>query len=414
MKNSIIQGVVTNIFFLIILIGGTVFFLYPRIMIIEGEKNSLLETYNKFQDINKQGVSFWDFKTAIRGSELSRDSYTLNLMSNVSQKFYNENFINTGDQEYDTFLESLKQKVSLKQGSNEYIQKDQTLSRILPVYDEKKIFSDDWLSDFFFTNYIENILYSFNLSSKGEIWIWELEKVGTEEVGTEEGESDSLQEAIYSIPLFFDITGQKTDVVDFIHYFENVGGIYIEGDMLKIYEDKFLSRRLEGAEREIEYNIYKNQIADINTLSLKKYPDSSSLETQGLVDAMKWDQGREKVDIEIELSFYVAGVPWYKMEKYVKEFLVLYQDLLSRISIDSKKYTSQAFKFDDGESLLSIKNLQSLDSVMLTLNDEIIKIRSGVVSRENIKDVYEQAVILAQQIANIEANYNKQLNILTQ
>jgi hypothetical protein len=411
-KNSIIQGVIINIFFLFILTGGVLLFLYPRITVIENKKSDLLETYSKFQDVTVQGVSFWDFKTSITQSEFSKDSYTLNLIRNVTQEFYNKNFTNTGSQTYNAFLDGLKQEVSLKQSSDEYIQKDQTLSTILPIYDEKNIFSDEWLSDFFFTNYIENIMYTFNLSSKGEIWIWDIQKQGKSDKKNEQ--KDSLQQDIYSIPLVFDIEGQKRDVVDFIHYFENVGGIYIQGDRLNIYKDTFINKRLEGTEWELEYNIYKNQIADINTLSLQKYPDSSSLKTQGLVSAMKWPQGREKINMEIELSFYVAWVPWYKMEEYIEDFLISYQNLSSDISLNSKKYTSQAYKFNSGEALLSIKNLQSLDSVMLALSDEIIIVRAGLASKKNIKEVYERVVIYQDQVSKIKASYNKQLSILTQ
>ncbi|MCD5375039.1 hypothetical protein LR010_01140 [Candidatus Gracilibacteria bacterium] len=411
MKNSIVQGVIVNIFFLLVLIAALVLFLYPRVTEIESKKETLLDAYNKFQEVSVKGVSFGDFKTSIRGSELSKDAYTQNLMKNVTQEFYVSNLNNSGGQDYDTFLNELKLEVSAEKSSEEYIVKDKALSTVLPVYDEKNIFSDEGLSDFFFTNYVENILYSFNLSSKGEIGIGNLERQGN--AGETEEESDSLQEDIFSIPLVFKIEGQKRDVIDFIYYFERVGGIYVEGDELSVYSDNFINKRLEGTDGQIDYNIYKNQIADIKNFSLEKYPDSSALKTEGLIDAMKGAQGREKINMEIELSFYVAGVPGYKMEEYIENFLTLYTDLSSEIALNTKKYTSQAYKYSDGNALLSIKNLQSLDSVMLSLANDVLQIRTGIASRENISALYKQVVTLKQQLSKIQVSYNKQISILT-
>jgi hypothetical protein len=64
------------------------------------------------------------------------------------------------------------------------------------------------------------------------------------------------------------------------------------------------------------------------------------------------------MNIEIDLAFYIVGIPGYKMEKYIGDFLTLYTDLLSEISINTQKYTNQAYKFQDGEKLLAIQNLQ--------------------------------------------------------
>lgn len=411
MKDSIIQAAIANIFFLIILVWIVFLFLYPRIIEIENKKKVLLERYNTLQEVILQGISFWDFKTSIRNSDLSGDSYTSNLMKNLTSEFYWKNFTNSGAQKYDVFLDELRQEITLQQNTDEYIKKDQTLSTVLPIYDEKNIFSSDGLSDFFFINYIENILYSFNLSSKGEIWIGDLEKQGEAQESQQE---DGLQEEIYSIPLLLDIAGQKKDVIDFIHYFENVWWIYITGESFQIQKDTFISKKLEGVKLTTNYNIYENQIADITSLSLQDYPDSSSLKTSGLIEAMKGEQSREKINVELELAFYVVGIPWYKMEKYVEDFLLQYQNLSSQITTDAKKYASQAYKFNEGVQLLSIRSLQSLDSIMTALNEDIIEIRKSITKREDVQKTYEQVVVYKQQVLRIETSYNKQLNILTQ
>jgi hypothetical protein len=77
----------------------------------------------------------------------------------------------------------------------------------------------------------------------------------------------------------------------------------------------------------------------------------------------------------MELAFYVAGIPGYKMEKYIQDFLLHYQEIQAKISQDSVKYTSQAYKFNQGEQLIAIKNLQSLNAVILSLSEDIVKIQ---------------------------------------
>jgi hypothetical protein len=56
MKSSIIQGMIANIFFFIVLTLIALFFLYPHFAQIEGKKSTLKATYSKLQNIAIQGI----------------------------------------------------------------------------------------------------------------------------------------------------------------------------------------------------------------------------------------------------------------------------------------------------------------------------------------------------------------------
>ncbi len=411
MKNSIVQIAIANIFFLLILLAMFLLFTLPRVQAIEEKKTQLLSSYEKLQEISTEGIDFTDFKTAIRSSGISNDSYTSNLIRNISQDFYDKNFNNTGSTDYVAFLQTLEDRIQAEKTSDIYIEKDRRLNVVLPVYDENNNFSWDGLSDFFFINHIENLLYSFNLSARWEIGVGDLQR--HDNTDSTDWSQDNLQENIYSIPLTLTITGQKKDIVDFIHYFESVWWINIDSGEFKVFRDNFISKTLEGADSIEDYNIYENQIADIVSISIPVYPDSSSRQTTGLIDAMKWQQAWQKMVIDVELAFYVAGIPGYKMERYVQSFLASYKTLSWDIATDAKKYTTQAYKFTEGTDLLAIKNIQSLDIIMWELEKNVKDISIAISKREDIQKTYESTIEFQEQLTKIDQSYKQQLKTLT-
>ena len=277
-------------------------------------------------------------------------------------------------------------------------------------------------------NYIENLLYDFNLTANGEIWIGILEKVGgaTEEVAPvviwEDGEeipaipTNTLEEDIFKIPLSFEITWQKSDVVDFIHFFENVGSIAIKDAQLEIYNDKFISKSLNFNRNAWfeSYNIYEKQIADISSVSWEEYPDSSTYDVtqKGLIALMKSDQARERVAVEIKLDFYVSGVPGYRMEQYIQELISDFNKMLQEVWMDAKKYTSQAYKFNNGEQLQAITQLQNLDTLLIAQQENIKNLQMELMSRVDIQMTYETSISQREMLDWIIKTYNAQKEIL--
>jgi len=395
--------------------------MYPRITTIEEKKKELVSSYQSLQKIRKQGLSFWEFKAGANSKQL--DSYTRNILSNIDENFFSENFTNTGSQDYIPYLWEVEAAVQEVKSSPEFLQKEEYLNNLLPTYDQDGSFSWEGLSDFHFINSVENLLYSFNLSYLWEIWIWELIDVNESDDSKSQSsstvwdkpEQSLLQENIFKIPLGLTIVWQKTDVVDFIHYFENVSRISISGEEFKVANDGFIKKRIEGSKPSTSYNIYENQLADISTVVIRDYPDSSSLETQWLLSAMKGDQAKEKIEVDLEIFFYVAWVPGYKMQTFVQDFISEQKILSAKVKQDAQKYTLQKYKYSwESEKLIAIQKIQSLSIVMLTLDDEVKMVTPKLAKIEDIGELYYEVVWFAQQLDKLEGYFNEQLAIITE
>ena len=128
---------------------------------------------------------------------------------------------------------------------------------------------------------------------------------------------------------------------------------------------------------------------------------------------MKSDQAREKFTIKIELDFYVAGVPWYKIEKYIYTFLEDFQKLSVQVSWDAKKYTAQAYKFSEWNQIQAVGSLQSLDTLLIQLSKDVIELRKRLWERENIQELYDIAIWYRENISRIEELYDEKIEILT-
>ncbi len=420
MKNAIIQGVVVNIVFLLLLSLWVVFFSLPRITSLETKKQDLLEAYESLKNIQKKWINYEELRREVNTQWLNEDVYIRTLMRNIDGQFYSKNFSNTGSQEYRKFLWEREKEIFQKKSSDEYINKDNTLAKVLPTYNKNSTSLETGLSDLHFINYIEKLIYSFDLLADGEIGVWDIEKVWINlsqkeksQLNTLDPES-GLQESIFKIPLRFKITGRKADIVDFIHFFENVGSISVDGSNLSIYNDKFISKTLVGEKRGASYNIYEHQFADIQSLKFEDYPDSSAIPDGGksLLSLMKWDQAGDKVSVDIDLWFYVAGLPAYKMEKYVQDFFERFKKLSLKISQDAKKYTLQAYKFTEWRQIQSLQALQSLDILMLSLEEKVSELRREFATKTNIENTYKSVVDYTEQLNRVEKNYNTQIEKL--
>jgi hypothetical protein len=87
-------------------------------------------------------------------------------VKNIDQNFYVKTFTNTGASDYKTYLNELKVSLNDKKNSSDYIVKDALISQLIPVYSKNKTQNAAVVNDFDFINYIENIIYSFNIESK--------------------------------------------------------------------------------------------------------------------------------------------------------------------------------------------------------------------------------------------------------
>lgn len=410
MKSAIIQASIVNIVFFLILVFAITLFIVPKINEIISLKWDLWQIYNDYNTKKQNGITYGELRQIANQESLNNDAYISNLLRNVNQNFYEQSFTNTWSQPFSEFLETVESRVLDVKFSDEYIIQDQKLNTVLPVYTQDNSLQKDGLTDFYFINYIENLIYTFNLWVRWEVWVWAIEKIWENSRTTDEEEQDNaLQEDIFRIPLHFEIDGQKSDIVDFIHFFENVGSINLKDNSLEIYNDKFISKVIEWEIRTSSYNIYENQISDIESIEWKEYPDSSTqAQSWDLITALKWPQAREKASIELHLNFYVAGVPGYRMEKYVQDVIDDFQSLSQLISADAKRYTVQAYKYKEWVQLQAITQLQNLDALMVDQQEWIQQMTLAMVRKDNIQDLYEKAVNFRAIIRWVDQSYDQQ------
>lgn len=421
-----LQSLIFGVGFFLILVLIFLILIYPKVLEIQLKKQELSSIYDRY---NTAVISWLDF-SEVRSQLLNGDEsdYTRVLLKNVTEDFYKEHFTNTGSTTYTEYLENIRTEISNIKSSDEYLKRDKSLNVFLPTYVNDntsggKIFGDQGdenssvdmsktLSDFYFINYIENLLYSFNLSYQWDIWVGDIVNIDQDNSNDPEWTQDLLEENIFAIPLSFSFTWRKADIVDFLHYFENVAVVEISDAWFNVPNDNFISKRIEWSQDEGVYNIYENQLADIVSLSVSEYPNSSVKTTESLVFAMKTLQWNEKYEMDVELQFYVAGVPGYKMQAYINKLFENYTIFAAQLKTDTQKFLNQKYKFSNSVELTAIQRLQNLEAMVLVLEQDINDLRRESAQGNNIEEIYNTATEYNQQLEKINQAYQEQLSIL--
>ena len=421
MQNALIQGLIINSILLLIFVWIFFWKIYPGIQTYEGKKKQLQDVATTLQEIQVSGVTFDQFKDALAQLWLIQDSYIFAVLQDIDADFFQKHFSNTQGWNYDEFLKNKETSLVALKNSPEYVEKNSIIHSILPFYSWNKNTQSSFTNDVAFINYVESILYNFNLDATGDIGIWKLEKVESlksqnewaQEI--EQAPKSPLQEDIYKIPLSFEVTGRKADILDFIHFFENVGTIEQNENTISVYSDALLSQVLTDKIGTQKYNIYKNQIAVIDEIQLAEYPDSSNFANQGayknLIDTIRSQQGRDAFTVQIVLHFFISGLPIYKMEESIK---TIQQDTVSLIqkAEEMKGTLSQSNNQNLSQVSQNLSFLQSLISTLQLLQQEIDMLQADLLAQDIPTDIYEKVSQYQKQLLNISNLYNsKFINI---
>jgi len=300
-------------------------------------------------------------------------------------------------------LREKKQKILEVKSSDEYTQRLKILSDVLPFYGDSQG-GEDSISDFEFINNLENILFSFNLISNDPIGIRNLEPISFGNLN--EGETQNADANMYVIPVPISITGQKKDILDFLHYIENVGKIEIEEGKLKVYEDNYLPR--------FPGNIYNGQVADIESIVFPNYIDSSPEPVfTDLVSFVNTTQAREKYTAEISLRFYVAGLPKYKIETFIQSLISKNKELSISLAKDLNKYQALIQNSDSGAEISIINEMKSLNFLLQEITLAIQELQKKQFQPEaSLDDIYKEALNLEERLLKIEQYYQKYIQKL--
>lgn len=421
MQNALIQWLILNSIILMIFIWVFFWKVYPNIQIYEEKKQELQDLAISFQELQTTGISFDQFKDSLAQLGLLQDSYISGILQNIDAVFFQKHFQNTEGWSYEEFLKKQETALVALKNSPEYTEKNIMIDTILPFYTGNKNSPTESLNDVSFINYVESILYNFNLESTGDIGVGELEKVESlhshdmQQIPSDVPQKSPLQEDIYRIPLSFEITGRKSDVLDFLHFFENVGTIQQNENDISVYSDKVLSQILTDKITPQNYNIYKNQIGTIEEIQLLQYPDSSNFANQGaytnLIDTIRSQQGRDAYTVHIVLHFYISWLPIYKIEENFKKIQDEIIGLMQKAE-ESKANISQSWNQNISQISQNLSFLQSLISTLQALQAEVSMMQSTLLTQDIPADIYEKVSQYQKQLLNIQNLYNsKFINI---
>ncbi len=402
-QNAIIQSFVFYMLVFIALIAVFFFLVMPGLSDASQKKSELNELITEKARIQQEGLDFWEFKSLYKEYSKEKNPYVTNILKTLDWGFYSEHLTNTGSEKYTDFLHVKKQETLEKKDSEEFQDIEATIQSILPLYS-----LDTWpessFNDHDFVKYIESILFTFNLQTDDNLGIGDIVPFDDGTTQSEKKKQISSDNSIFYIPLQLELTGQKKDILDFIHFVENVGTISIEDNTLQVHEDKVIQKSLEGQRNSPTYNIYRNQLIEIESISMRDYIDTSSeLTTGDFITFIKSTQGRERFNINISLRFYIAGIPWYQVEKFISDTLDTQVELKKSVSqsISANKKKSQSISSSD--ALFALTTINSLLDIVDKLGEDMKEIKKLLVKDPSRIDVlYNDALEVSKDLQRVE------------
>ena len=387
-ENSII---IHFIFYFVLTVALIIFGIYsilPQIKQIEDNKNITRDIYNNIVRIEKKWLDFTEFKSL--NNSLDKNRIITEILKNIDKQFYDTNLVNNTFANYKIFLDNKKD--ILNNEENKLIVKNKSLqiTKLLPSYSDNSI--DFWwnvLTNYKFINYVESIIESFNLSTNSSIGI--SRAVLLDDFSIKNTSWQSLDSNIFYIPLSLKLTWTKSGIVDFLYFIENVWNISVQNNDIKLNtDDSFLFKNwikkiLEWSRNSDSYNIFENQIIDIDNIHMKDYIDSSyfSRSNVDLKDFIKNTQANNEFEITVNLLFYVKWQPVYKIEEFIMQVLDKYRKMQWFINISLKKTDLNWIKRI---------NLTKFNNTLKQLNKEVVSVRKEFKKKDQLESVYKKVI----------------------
>lgn len=411
-KSLLINVLVVNwvIFFIFLLF--IFFYLLPQYSIYKENKNSLFSNINEYENINKNWLSYSNFKSTIP----SDDKVLVNIANQMWEDFYNSSLKNTGSWNYlsfldqkESFINDLKKKWIIEDRENK-------LSKILPFYVEWS--NQEWsITELGFINYIETLLRTFSLRTNSEIWITNISPV--------EADSKNTSSEIFYTDLALKLEWKKTDILDFLYFIQNVWNISIENmnwtQYINVHNDKVVNKTIVSQRRDLRYNVYENQIADVISIDFSKYIDTSTDIRSESQKSLEWfisfvrnsPESSDTFTIDSNIRFYFRWLPTYKIEMFVDDILKQYNQLSKNIETSLNKSQNRKLINLNSDIITVISNLRSLDTFMKNLKEKHDKMRWLLNKRQNLENLYYQALDFKYDLDYVKPIYEKNNSELT-
>jgi len=412
--NEIIIWFIFYVILVFVLLYFSLWYLYPKFLIIEEKKKNTENILKNIADIKKYWIDFNSFKKWIKTDDISKKE----MLKSIDEDFYKENLTNTWNIDFSIYLNNLESSLFNEKNNKILTERNKKLSKILPSYIEwdRKIYVEnkDWdknwnkewnenniniLTNFKFINHLELLLNTFNLKYSSSLWISNI--VFLDDYWTKWW--SSLESNIFYIPLKFNLNWDKRSIINFLYYIEHVWNVeeIIWKNDIKVNTDyDFLSYNwvplvLEWEFWSMNYNIFEHQIADIESISTSEYLDSSinDRKWESFINFIKNNQWKEDYNIIVEMRFYIKWLPTYELEEWINLIIDKYDELNKNIT---KKLTNKYIKID-------IRNeLNKYNSTLKSISSNITKIKKSLIKKEDLEKNYKEALKLDLILKNIE------------
>ncbi len=391
--NAIIINFSVTIVLFIASLSVLLFYILPWYNDVSDLKIEAMTTYEEYKEIQKKWQSFNDFKKSVESMSSGDDSsYTNKILEDIDNDFYQKYLVNTEYNNYDSFVTEISKKYS---DTTEFEEKTKKLAKILPSYsDQISDFWDNFLTDFKFINYIESLADTFNINFNNSIGIQDVNVV--EGYSTSANDS-SLETSIYYIPLELDVSWRKESILDFIYFIKRVGQIQETKTKDGDYDISFVQwvsstfktlaiKAISWQERKQWYDLFNNQMSDIEYIEFPEYPDSSfdlNNNYSDVISFVKNTQWRESINVKIGLRFYVKGLPIYKIEEQILDFIKLHQRFKWLL----------AQKVSDPNASSNIKKLAQTRLVTISEIDQSIipNLRASLAQKDWLDEAYNKS-----------------------
>jgi len=388
--NSIIfQIIVFSIF--VILIS---FLIYPKIQWFENEKSDIGTKIDKYEEVRNKWISYEDFQEL---NEANQDSqYTANLIKKIDKEFYEKNFINNGKIDYTSFYNKKVTEINNLKNNSEIKSFQDKFWNILPIYVETNTKNENWvITDLTLATYIESILHTFSLnpwSKKIELWNFELVETYKAE------EENFLDSSIFYFPYKLTVEWYKSDILDFLLFLENVWTVKTDTNwQIQLNSDTVINKTLDWYEN---WNILNNELIDIVSISTSDNLDSkvwSKLDNESYVDYIKRTQWNDEISLDIELRFYLKGMPNYKVLEYITKVSDKYEKI-------KNEYESAKADYENKKTTITNEQKKKIDDWLKILNElwpTILKIKK---EKTDLEKVYTDIINIDKNLDYINSN----------
>lgn len=375
----ILSFILSIIVFIILLLLSL--YVYKEVLKVQETKSDFNKVLNSYNSIKKKGLSYDDFTVLIKRKNFEsedllkelNDEYTASLLEKIDKNFYDSSFINTWNVSYIKFLENTKTQIEESNIKEDYIAKEKQILSILPMYvSEGEFYTEDWLTDFKFINYIENLLRKFNLVTSSSIWISEIKLVSN----NLKSEKDiNLQDSgVYYTPLKLNLVWTKANILKFLNYVNQVWSVIEENGDIIIKDN--------------------NQITEITSVKMKYYIDDSNLiDKKDLLDLIiNWTQSNDKYEIEAELNFYVVWVPLYKIKEEVEKVIWKTSKEKYNYYVLESSVQQKIEKLLNTNDRFYLNNLDKINTYLGTIKKDIITISWKVNKWENLEKEFKKVL----------------------